>query len=99
LSLIFSYKDAHSCHRALQKNGHIIGGCMVGVVSYSQFIEAHKDKLKGSSNATSMPLRNSSKDGQLKNYKAARPLLQQPMRCVLKMSCYFVVTLAIMIHF
>lgn len=77
------YKDAHSCHRALQKNGHIIGGSMIGVVPYSQFLEAHKDKLKGGgSNATSMPLRNSAKEGQSKNYKAVRPLLQQPMSVV-----------------
>jgi hypothetical protein len=79
--LIISYKDAHCCQRALQKNGHIIGGSMIGVVPYAQFLEAHKDRLKGSaSSVTSMPLRTSQKEAQLKHYKAVRPLLQQPIR-------------------
>jgi hypothetical protein len=76
------YKDPHSCHRALQRSGYIIGGSMIGVMPYSVFVE-HKFKQGG---VQPTPLKNVGnnliKEPQIKNYKAIKPLLQQPISVV-----------------
>jgi hypothetical protein len=77
------YKDPHSCHRALQRSGYIIGGSMIGVMPYSLFVE-HKFKQGG---VQPTPLKNVGtgnliREPQIKNYKAIKPLLQQPISVV-----------------
>jgi hypothetical protein len=76
------YKDPHSCHRALQRSGYIIGGSMIGVMPYSLFVE-HKFKQGG---VQPTPLKNVGsnliREPQIKNFKSIKPLLQQPISVV-----------------
>lgn len=57
---------------------------MIGVIQYSQFLEARgrtKQGVMSYSSMTSLPLRNSKiKEPQIKNYQTLKPLLQQPIR-------------------